>query len=90
MPDRTGTTAARCPGAPSELVVLIDEMLALDPALRPASDEVRNRARYLADTLEQLRFQNPRWTPPRGLPPDAVPATEDAGFSVRIGRTRTV
>lgn len=84
-PDRV-PAAERCPAAPTELTALIDHMLATDPASRPSSDEVRNRARWLADTIEPLVLQQPRWTPRVGS--DAIPV-EDEGFSVRISHTRT-
>jgi serine/threonine-protein kinase len=46
------TASARCPTAPGELTALIDQMLAPDPASRPPSDEVRDRARWLAEAFE--------------------------------------
>jgi serine/threonine protein kinase len=91
MPDRRVSTAERCPTAPAELTELIDQMLAVDPDLRPMSSEVRDRTRWLADTIVPLVVEKRRWTPPHGLD-DAIPIIEDepTGFAVRIGsRTKT-
>ncbi len=63
------STAERCPAAPVELTALIDHMLAPDPATRPPSDEVRDRARWLADTFEPRMSDRLRWTPPLGAGP---------------------
>ena len=79
------------PSAPAELTALIDVMLDATPRVRPTSDEVRERARWLATTIEQLTIEKPRWTPPNGLDRDThepVP-TQSSSFSIRIGRTRT-
>ena len=57
-------TAERCPAAPAELTALIDHMLEPDPGLRPASDEVCDRARWLADTFEPRMADRLRWTTP--------------------------
>lgn len=74
-----------CPHAPLELTALIDSMLASNAAARPSSDEVRERARWLADTVQQLTIDRPRWTPPHGLEPEKLPKDdEDAGFTIRI------
>ena len=85
-----------CPSAPSELTALIDVMLDANPRVRPTSEEVRERARWLATTLgdvvgeriEPLEIGKPRWTPPNGIDPDShesipVPGTSSA-FSIRI------
>lgn len=88
-PDRAVSTADRCPSAPTELASLVDHMLATDPTARPSSEEVRSRARWLAETIEPLVLDKPRWTPPLGVSSDAIPVVEDDGFSVRISRTRT-
>ena len=82
VPDRNVSTAERYPGAPVELTSLVDHMLATDAAARPTSHEVRDRARWLAATVE------PRWTPSTGAP-EAIPADDPSGFSVRISRVRT-
>ncbi len=84
MPD-VRSTAEVFPGAPAELASLIDQMLATEPVARPTSAEVRDRACWLADTLEPLMVERPRWTPPHGL---ERPPTEDSGFAVRISRSR--
>jgi eukaryotic-like serine/threonine-protein kinase len=67
-PDPAVTTAERCPEAPAALAALIDQMLAADPASRPPSDEVRDRARWLADTVEPRMADRLRWTLPAGSP----------------------
>jgi serine/threonine protein kinase len=81
-----------CPAAPPELTALIDVMLDTNQRVRPTSDEVRERARWLATTVESL-IGKPRWTPPNGIDPDThdnvpVPATSSA-FSIRIARSPT-
>lgn len=60
-PDPAVSAADRCPAAPAELAALIDQMLAPDPASRPPSDEVRDRARWLADTFEPRVSDRLRW-----------------------------
>lgn len=84
--DASVSSAARCPAAPSELTQLIDQMITSDPDARPTSEEVRDRTRWLADTIVPLAIDKRRWTPPHGLT-DAIPLIEDApsGFVVRIG-----
>jgi serine/threonine protein kinase len=91
MPDRAVPTLEVYPAAPHELASLLDAMLVAEASQRPSSQEVRDRARWLAATLEPLALDHARWTPPRGLTQDAVPVvTDDGGFSVRISpRTRT-
>lgn len=86
------TTHDRYPGAPRDVAALIDSMLSRDLAWRPTSAEIRDRAKWLADTLEIVpTMDRPRWTPPHGLD-DVVPTgIEDAapGFAIRISRTPT-
>ncbi|MEJ7601329.1 MAG: hypothetical protein WKG01_25720 [Kofleriaceae bacterium] len=87
VPDRTVSTAERYPGAPVELTSLVDHMLATESAARPTSHEVRDRARWLAATVEPLTDQS-RWTAP--VESDPRRTTDDpSGFTVRITRTRT-
>jgi hypothetical protein len=92
-----GPDAARqpWPSAPAELTALIDEMLAPDPRARPPSDEVCDRAQWLADTLEARPALRARWTPPRGMAPEALAAAggatdaaaeEVSSFAIRFGR----
>jgi serine/threonine protein kinase len=85
LPDRAVATRERCPAAPAELASLIDHMLASDPTCRPSADEVRSRARWLAETVEPLVLDKPRWTPPLGFT-EAIPVAADDGFTVRISR----
>ncbi len=84
------SAAQRCPAAPDELTALVDRMLAPAPTDRPGATEVRDRASWLASTVSSL-VTTTRWTPPRGLNPDSIPAVEDldAGFVVRISRSPT-
>ncbi len=85
MPD-VQTTREAFPAAPAELALLIDQMLATEPVARPTSAEVRERAHWLATTIEPVKA--PRWTPPHGLD-DKVPLPTNDGFSIRISRTRS-
>lgn len=87
MPD-VYTTAQACPAAPGELAALIDQMLATEPVARPTSAEVKERARWLAATLEPLLLETPRWTPPHGTERPVRPPT-NGGFEIRISRTRS-
>jgi hypothetical protein len=64
-PDPAVATGDHRPDAPPELAGLIDHMLAADPASRPPSDEVRDRARWLAEAFEPRMSDRLRWTPPR-------------------------
>jgi serine/threonine protein kinase len=76
-----------CPSAPTELTALIDVMLDDNPRVRPTSEEVRERASWLASTLE---ISKPRWTPngPERQPvEDPVSMTTSSAFSIRITRT---
>lgn len=86
-------TTDRYPGTPRDVAELVDCMLAKERVHRPPSSEVRERAKWLADTLELVpAIDRPRWTPPRGLGDAVPPAVEDpaSGFAVRItGRPRT-
>jgi serine/threonine protein kinase len=90
-PDAEVSTAERCPGAPAELAALVDQMLAAEPAERPPSDEVRDRARWLADTFEPRMSDRLRWAPPVGLTRESIPRSgpgDAAGFTGRPRRPR--
>ncbi len=91
-PATNGSTSERYPGAPHDVATLVDTMLSSQPGVCPSSAEVRDRAKWLADTLELVpAIDKPRWTPPHGLN-DRVGNIEDAitGFTIRIaGRTPT-
>jgi serine/threonine protein kinase len=89
-PEEGAATADRCPGAPAELASLIDQMLAGDAASRPPSDEVRDRARWLADTFEPRMSDRLRWTPPLSVTADAIPryGPDDGGPPSGSGRRR--
>ncbi len=89
-PEEGVSAADRCPGAPAELAALIDQMLADDPASRPPADEVRDRARWLADTFEPRMSDRLRWTPPLSVTAEAIPRSgpDNGGFPVRTGRRR--
>jgi serine/threonine protein kinase len=85
-----GSSAERYPGAPGDVATLIDQMMAVRHA-RPTSAEVRERAKWLADTLELVPIDPARWTP-QHIAPESIPDVEEvgSGFSIRIsGRTRT-
>jgi hypothetical protein len=82
-PDPLVPAAERCPAAPAELTALIDQMLAADPASRPPSDEVRDRARWLADTFEPRVADRLRWTLPNGLGSEPILVHPDG--AIRIG-----
>jgi serine/threonine protein kinase len=57
----------QAPSAPAELTALIDQMLAGDPRWRPNATEIRERAAWLAQTLELVPHARPRWTPAYGV-----------------------
>jgi serine/threonine protein kinase len=79
-----------CPAAPSELIALIDDMLA-EPVVRPSADEIVQRSLALCDALEIAPLlERPRWTPPQGYVPEGISDTSPSGrFSIRIGRVRS-
>jgi len=72
-PDRAAPVADHAAAAPAELTALVDHMLDTDPASRPPSDEVRDRARWLADTFEPRMSDRLRWAPSLGLSPESIP-----------------
>ena len=81
--------ATHCSAAPTELISLVDQMLA-EPVTRPAAGEIYERALWLCETLEASPlFERPRWTPPRGIVREPASGNEPGGFSVRIGRDPT-
>jgi serine/threonine protein kinase len=86
-----GSSSERYPGAPGDVAQLIDHMMA-GPRGRPSSAEVRDRAKWLADTLELVPIDPQRWTP-QHIAPESIPQDVEevgSGFSIRIsGRTRT-
>lgn len=90
MPATEVSAAAYCPAAPTELITLIDTMLA-EPVARPSAAEVFERALWLCDTLEVAPLlERPRWTPPQGFVSEGVSAQSAAeSFSIRIGRVRS-
>jgi len=86
-----GASTDRYPGAPGEVASLIDQMMTADRRRRPTSSEVRDRAKWLAETLEMVPVEPTRRTRDN-VAPEATAETEDVGggFSIRIsGRTRT-
>jgi serine/threonine protein kinase len=90
VPTTGGSSTERYPGAPYDVATLIDHMMA-DRARRPTSAEVRDRAKWLAETLEMAPIEPARWTP-QHIAPESIPEVEAIGdgFSIRIsGRTRT-
>jgi serine/threonine protein kinase len=77
-----------CPNAPAELTALIDVMLDPNPRVRPTSEEVRERARWLSTTIEPLEIPRPRWTPQYGLDPEThEPLNATSTFSIRITKS---
>ncbi len=89
-PTTGGSSTERYPGAPYDVAALIDHMMA-DRKRRPTSAEVRDRAKWLAETLEMAPIEPARWTP-QHIAPESIPEVEAIGdgFSIRIsGRTRT-
>jgi len=91
-PEPAVSIAERCPAAPAELAALVDQMLADDPTERPPSDEVRDRARWLADTFEPRMSDRLRWAPSVGPTHESLPRSgpDDAsGLAGRPRRTRS-
>ena len=95
MPDLGGNARDRYPNAPSDVARLLDTMLAIDPSDRPTSADVRERARNLGDVLARgattdpgLRaaYQTGTAAATTAAPPPVDPT---AGFSIRIGPSRT-
>lgn len=89
VPTTGGSSNERYPGAPYDVAQLIDHMMA--DRRRPTSAEVRDRAKWLAETLEMAPIEPARWTPQQ-IAPESIPEVEAMGdgFSIRIaGRTRT-
>jgi serine/threonine protein kinase len=83
------SAATHCSAVPTELITVIDQMLA-EPVARPTSGEVYDRALWLCDTLEASPlFERPRWTPPGGFVSEVASSSESGGFAVRITRVRT-
>lgn len=90
VPTTGGSSTERYPGAPYDVAQLIDHMMA-ERQRRPTSADVRERARWLAETLEMAPIEMARWTP-QHIAPESIPEVESIGdgFSIRIaGRTRT-
>jgi serine/threonine protein kinase len=80
---------ARRPSGPTELGALIEHMLAADPAERPPADEVRDRARWLADTYEPRMSDRLRWTPANSLTTDSIPPSSPSrSEATGLGRRR--
>jgi serine/threonine protein kinase len=82
-----------CPGAPVELLAVIDGMLA-EPVMRPSAADVFERIAWLCDTLEvSPLLERARWTPPESFVPQGIssgrPGSESGSFAVRIGRPRS-
>lgn len=77
--DVNDSAQALRPDAPPELTALIDEMLAADPAARPIAGEIRDRATWLAETVQSqaARAQPAAPRPIKDEPSSGV-------FSVRI------
>jgi serine/threonine protein kinase len=88
-PEPGVSLATHCSAAPTELISLIDQMLA-EPVARPAAGNIYDRALWLCETLEASPlFERPRWTPPGGFVSEATSPNESGGFSVRIDRDPT-
>lgn len=88
-PPVPGASAATlCPGAPSELSAVIDQMLA-EPVVRPSAADVCYRALWLCEVLQiGPLLERPRWTPAQGFVSEglstAEPDPDTGGFAIRI------
>ena len=82
---------AFCPTAPTELVALIDQMLA-EPVARPAASEVFERAYWLCCAFEEAATRGrPRSATIQGFVSEggsAGTAEDHGGFAVQISRMR--
>jgi serine/threonine-protein kinase len=78
--------ATHCSAAPTELIAVLDQMLA-EPVARPTADDIYDRALWLCETLEASPLlERPRWTPPAGYVTERISANDSSGFAVRITR----
>jgi serine/threonine protein kinase len=81
-PPPVGASAqALHPSAPAELTALIDEMLAPAPSARPTATDVRDRATWLAETLELPRTESA---------PKPIRDDPSGMFNIRIHRGSSV
>jgi serine/threonine-protein kinase len=80
-----GASAERaCPAAPSELTRLVDEMLAPEPTARPTADAIRDRADWLAETLQLVpAAPRPRYRPLGQRMATASDATSPVSIRIR-------
>lgn len=93
MPDLGGTARERIPNAPPDVARLVDLMLSIDPAERPKSAEVRERARNLAEVIGRGATTDPglRAAYHAGIATSRTDTADPAEFSIRIsgGRPRS-
>jgi serine/threonine protein kinase len=89
-PEASVSAAVHCPAAPTELITLIDQMLA-EPVARPTAAEVLERALWLCEVLEVAPLlERPRWTPPQGFVSEGVSeGSAPENFTIRIGSVRS-
>ncbi|MGE0868509.1 MAG: protein kinase [Kofleriaceae bacterium] len=84
LPTRAVAASDLCPHAPRELTSLVDHMLASDPHSRPTSAGVRDRASWLARTMEHVPLDAA--VPVCGVDGEVPTRLSDLSAGVRIRR----
>jgi serine/threonine protein kinase len=85
LPTRSVSTSELCPHAPRELTSLVDHMLATDSAVRPTSAQVRDRAAWLARTMEHIPIDVIS-SPAHGVDGTVPKSLNDLSAGIRIRR----
>lgn len=89
VPEPAGTLRDRYRDIPLDVARLVESTLATDPAQRPSSAELRERARNLGEVLARGASTDPGLRAAYQLGADAGAQDPAAGFSIRITPSRT-